>query len=163
MHGPRDTISRGERGPIIKLALAAHPGRDALERIELDVDGNMGLFSQFLRRGARTEPVAVTSSRAFSAHERWLLERWYDEKLWKNAGYRANAAKLYDGFGWSLKKFTRRHAVEHEAISISDMIQFLIDKGHRVELGDRRAYVVGVEAVLFGRAYPIDYYEGRGD
>lgn len=162
MQGSRDALSHGERETIIKVALAAHPGRNALERIELDVDGIMGLFSHLLRRGARTEPVAVTSSRALSAHERWLLERWYHEKLWKNAGYRAKAAKLYDGFGWSLKKFTRRHAVEHEAISISDMIQFLNDKGHRIELGDRHLYVVGVEAVLFGRAYPVDYYENYG-
>lgn len=148
------------KDPIIKVALAAHPERDALERIELNVDGNMGPFSQFMRHPARTEPVVVTSSRELSAHEFWLLERWYDEKLWKNAGYRAKAAKLYDGLGWSLKKFSRRHAVEHEAISISDMIQFLNDKGHRIELGDRHVYVVGVEAVLFGRAYPVDYYEG---
>lgn len=123
----------------------------------------MRQFSHFIRRLVRAESSYVlTEPRELSVHELWLLDGWYNDRLWKNTGYRAKAATLYDGFGWSLKKYCRRYAVESEAISISDMMRFLIGKGHRIEAGLGHIYVVGVESVLFGKAYPIDYYEGSG-
>ena len=101
----------------------------------------------------------MTEPRELSAREIEVLEQWYADKLLKNTGYHAKATKLYDGFGWSLKKYVRRYVPETDAISISDMMRFLNDKGHAIEPADRNFYVVGVESILFGRAYPIEYYQ----
>lgn len=119
----------------------------------------MGQLVHFLWRVVHAELPVMTDPRELSVRELEVLERWYADKLIKNTGYRAKATKLYDGFGWSLKKYVRRYAPETNAMSISDMMRFLNGKGHTIEPGDKNFYVVGVESILLGRAYPVEYYD----
>jgi hypothetical protein len=109
-------------------------------------------------RLARPKRLVLDDPRELASREIHLLEDWYSEKVWKNEGYRERATRLYNGLGPSLRLHVRLHSAEEVSLSISDMIYFLMSKGHRVELGYTDAYVFGVELNPIGKAYPVDWY-----
>lgn len=110
------------------------------------------VLSRLLNRVFHPEPIAWPPPRTFTPHETWLLEQWYEHRLFKSEHRVEGSGGLYDGIGWSLKAYLERYATEPVAISKMDMLQFLRGKDCRVVSTWMGIRVFGVQRVLLGNS-----------